>query len=265
MTAAGIAACLSASLLLASCEKVIDLDLHTASEKYVIEGNVTNMPGPYQVSIGRTGGVNDAYTFRGVSGARVTLRDDAGNTETLQEGAPGQYQTASPGLQGLEGHTYYLDVSIGDQHYTSSSVMPQRVSLDSLYITKVFNWSKDVLTVVPVFTDPAGKGNCYRFDQVINGALDKTLYANNDDFSDGRLSEWPLLRPDPDSTLHPNDQVQVEMQCIDTAVYKYWFSVDESALGNGSNLPANPVTNIQGGALGYFSAHTSQRRTITVK
>jgi len=41
--------------------------------------------------------------------------------------------------------------------------------------------------------------------------------------------------------------------------------MDQSSLGNGSNLAANPVTDIVGGALGYFSAHTSQTRSIIVK
>jgi hypothetical protein len=95
--------------------------------------------------------------------------------------------------------------------------------------------------------------------------LDKGLFYQNDDYTDGRTSSFSLLRPDPDSTLHVNDRVDVEMQCIDKAMYKYWFSVDRSSLGEGGTLASNPVTNISGGALGYFSAHTSQTKSILVK
>jgi hypothetical protein len=248
---------------LSACQKVIDLKLKNGAGGYVIEGNVTSQPGPYQVKIGKTGEVGSAYNFQGVSQAAVTIRDNAGNSERLAEVQPGIYQTGS--LQGVEGRTYYLAISIGEKTFTASSMMPYRVNLDSLYIEEVYNFSKMVKAVVPVFTDPVGQGNSYRFNETINGVLDKYLYYQNDDFTDGRTSTFSLLRPDPDSTLHVKDNVSVEMQCIDKAVYKYWYSVDQNSTGDGDALPANPVTNIAGGAFGYFSAHTSQTKTIVVK
>lgn len=250
-------------VFLAACQKVIDLHLNNDSGKYVIEGNITNLPGPYQVTVGKTGEVNADFVNSGVSGANVSVRDDAGNSEVLKEVQTGVYQGSV--LQGVEGRTYYLSVTVGGNSYMASSLMPHRVNLDSLYIVNVYNFSKMVKAVVPVFTDPVGQGNCYRFNETINGVLDKNLYYQNDDYTDGRTSSFSLLRPDPDSTLHINDKVDVEMQCIDKAMYKYWFSVDQSSTGNGGTLASNPVTNISGGALGYFSAHTSQTRSILVK
>jgi hypothetical protein len=248
---------------LAACQKLVDLNLKNASGKYVIEGNVTNLPGPYQVRIGKTGEVTSDYVFQGVGGATVSIRDNTGNGEALLEVQPGVYQTQS--LQGVEGRTYYLSILVGGSTFTSSSVMPHQVDLDSLYIVDVNNFSKMVKAVVPVFTDPVGKGNSYRLNETINGVLDKTLFYLNDDFTDGKLSNFSLLRPDPDSTLHIKDNVSVEMQCIDKEVYKYWYSVDQSSTGDGGTTASNPVTNITGGALGYFSAHTSQTKSMLVK
>src|ERR1700712_5637546 len=90
-------------IILSSCQKVIDLPLHNASEKYVIEGNITNQPGPYNVRIGTTGKVNEDYRFKGVSQATVLIRDGVGNAETLMEVQPGIYQTLH--LTGVEGRT----------------------------------------------------------------------------------------------------------------------------------------------------------------
>ena len=250
-------------LALAGCQKVINLDLKNGTPQYVIEGNITNLPGPYTVTIGQTDSVFNDYSFKGVSQALVVIGDNAGNSETLRETAPGVYQTAS--LTGVEGRTYNLSITLGNQHFTSSSAMPYQVNLDSLYIEELVNVSKTVKAVVPVFTDPPQKGNCYRFNQYINGVLDKTVYSQDDDFTNGKTNYSALLRPSPDSTLHPGDRVDVEMQCIDYPVYKYWFSLDQASLGNSGNIPANPVTNIGGGALGYFSAHTSQTKTIIAK
>jgi hypothetical protein len=61
--------------------------------------------------------------------------------------------------------------------------------------------------------------------------------------------------------LLPKDSVTIEMHCIDKPVYDYYYS-----LGNRDNsaTPANPVSNIVGGALGYFSAHTVRKTTAVV-
>ena len=250
--------------LLASCQKVIDLKVKDADKKYVIEGNITDQPGPYTVTISQTTAFNVSYTFQGVGGATVTISDNAGNSETLQEAETGVYKTA--GLSGVEGRTYDLRITVGEKTFTSTSTMPHRVRFDSLYTRELVYFTKTVKAVVPVFTDPKGQGNSYRFNQYINGRLDKGIYYSNDDFTDGLTNTFALLQPDPDSTLHVNDQVEIDMQCIDKPVYKYWFSLDQSSEGDGGGaIPSNPVTNIQGGALGYFSAHTSQRRSLVVK
>jgi hypothetical protein len=57
------------------------------------------------------------------------------------------------------------------------------------------------------------------------------------------------------------------MRCIDGPVYDYFFSLN-SIQGNGpggGTTPTNPVSNISGGALGYFSAFTVQKVSAVVK
>ena len=250
-------------LLTVSCQKVIDLKVNDAGKKYVIEGNVTDQSGPYTVTISNTTTFNSTWQFQGVGGASVTIKDDAGNSEILHETGTGIYRTST--LTGVEGRTYELLITIGEKAFTASSTMPHRVNFDSLYVRQIVNFSKTVKAAVPIFTDPKGQGNSYRFNQYINGVLDKASYYQNDDFTDGQMNTFALLQPDPDSTLHVNDKLEIDMQCIDKANYKYWFSLDQSSSGEGNSIPGNPVTNIQGGALGYFSAHTSQRRSLTVK
>ncbi len=60
--------------------------------------------------------------------------------------------------------------------------------------------------------------------------------------------------------VRSKDTVMVEMRCIDKAVYDYFYSLDQISSTNGNSAtPANPVSNILGGALGYFSAHTVRK------
>ena len=55
------------------------------------------------------------------------------------------------------------------------------------------------------------------------------------------------------------------MICNDAAVYKFWYSLNNGATGTGESAsPSNPVSNISGGVIGYFSAQTIQSRSIKV-
>jgi hypothetical protein len=56
------------------------------------------------------------------------------------------------------------------------------------------------------------------------------------------------------------------MNCVDKNVYDYFFTLSGVTGNNGfqTATPANPVSNISNGALGYFSAHTTQRVKVEV-
>jgi hypothetical protein len=66
--------------------------------------------------------------------------------------------------------------------------------------------------------------------------------------------------------LVPGDSVRIEFQTINLAIYRYWFSIRSAAneIENNS-APANPISNINGGALGYFSTHTKQVKSFVVQ
>ena len=47
--------------------------------------------------------------------------------------------------------------------------------------------------------------------------------------------------------------MRIEIDHIDEKVYNYWFSLSQN-VNDATAAPANPVTNLSNGALGYFSA-----------
>lgn len=246
----GCAVCLA-------CTKVVKLPLHTASTQTVIEGNITDQPGPYLVRIFQTTAFYDSNSFKGITGATVEVSDDHGNKELLADNGGGNYYTRH--LQGLPGNTYTLNVLVGTDTFSAISTMPELVPLDGLAVGQITNTGKPVLVAMPEFVNPAGPGLAYYlFNQTVNGVLDKTLYYWNSQYSAGQANGFDLARSDPDSTLHVGDSIQVEMQCLDKPMYTYWSSLDAAATGGGGSYPGNPVTNLTGGALGYFSAHTSR-------
>ncbi|MBN9297882.1 MAG: DUF4249 domain-containing protein [Filimonas sp.] len=253
---------IASAWVIASCTKVINVDLKDADKKYVIEGNITNLPGPYIVKVTQTKSFEGNNTFPPVSGAVVTISDNAGHSEILQQAADGTYKTST--IQGVQGVTYNLKVVVGGQTFTSTSTMPYRVPLDSVYVTRLAYFGDDVNALVPAFTDPVGIKNYYFFNVYRNGIMDQSLYVQDDEFSDGKYNTRPLFPPDKDSAVVKGDTAYIEMQCTDASVNKYWTSLEQVTSGN-SATPTNPVTNITGGALGYFSAHTTQRKGLRVK
>lgn len=250
-----------AIVVMSSCEKVIDVELNDTEKKYVIEGVLTDREGSSRVTITRTKNMDEDNAFEGISGAEVRIEDERGQSTIFHEGSPGIYQGD---LTGVPGESYTLKVNIVGTVYTAVSHMPLPVSLDSLYISESdMMGGKDKLANV-VLKDPEGRGNAYRFVQFINDKKSKNIFIQNDDLSDGRMITANLLTRN--SAIRQGDSVSVEMQCIDPAVYKYWFSLRKGSTGENENAtPANPVSNISGGALGYFSAHTIRTKSIVVK
>lgn len=252
----------------AACEKVISVDLNTAEKRYVVEAVLTDQPNSCKVLLTETKNFDDKNTFDGVSGAQITIADDNGNSITLTETTAGVYE--APALTGVSGHTYNLTINVAGQMFTAASTMPALVPFDSLYITERTFFDETNKYASLLYKDPAGKGNAYRYIQYVNGLKEKTIFVRDDDLSDGRTIERRLFfftddEEEGDKKLKTSDNVRVEMLCINYPVYKYWYSLAQSSTGeNQSATPGNPVTNIQGGALGYFSAHTIQIKTVIV-
>ncbi len=250
-------------LSISSCTKVIHVPLKEADKQLVIEGIVPYGYNSYpEVRISQTKSFEDDNSFVGVSGATVTILRNDRELYHLTEDSTGVYST--PLRFGFPGDTFALTVTLNGKTYTSTSTMPKQiVPLDSIWGESLTFGGKTNITIYPSYKDPPGLGNNYRLVEYKNGVQVKHVFEQNDELSDGLVVTRPLINPDGD--LAYGDEVRVELQCIDANVYKYWFSLDQSATGeNQSASPANPVTNIVGGALGYFSAYSFTSQTIAL-
>ncbi|GAB3934869.1 DUF4249 domain-containing protein [Mucilaginibacter myungsuensis] len=254
--------------ILASCQKVIDLDLGNDTGKLVIEANFTNVIGTQTVKITRNVPFTQTNTYPPVKGAKVVMTNAIGDTRTFTETADGVY-TANIG--GLVRETYKLTVETDSKVYTASSHIPDQVFLDSITTRPaIFDADKGKKTLSVHYLDPGNLVNQYRFIIWKNNVQVKTVYAYNDDFNNGRYVSLDLrVRDDADDDfgIYAGDTVKVEMQCIDKPVYLYWYTLmRQSSNGPGGGVsPADPPTNFSPTALGYFSAHTTQSKTIVVK
>jgi hypothetical protein len=249
-------------LVAISCTKVIDLKLGDQAGKLVIEGNITSVHAAQVIKLSQNVPFTNTNVYPPVTGATVTVSDGF-NTVPFTEGTSGTYSANR--FVGAPGVTYTMTVVTGGKTYTASSTMPQRVSLDSVTESKtIFNSSKNIREISVHFHDPIGIPNQYNFIMYVNNVQVKSIFAYNDDFTDGRDVDIDLVENSID--VYPGDTVTVEMQCIDKNIYAYWSTLMQQSNNFGQGVtPSDPPTNITPATLGYFSAHTSQTKTIIVK
>lgn len=107
-------------------------------EKYlellVVDGMITNEPGPYTIRISNSSSVNGPK-YIPLSNYQVEIADDQGNSETLSETETGVYKTNPFGIQGVVGRRYKLIIrSQGGESYESNyQTLKAPVEIENVY------------------------------------------------------------------------------------------------------------------------------------
>ncbi|MNY17369.1 hypothetical protein D3C86_1506870 [compost metagenome] len=96
------------------------------------------------------------------------------------------------------------------------------------------------------------------------------MYAENDRLTDGNAVPSVLFftgNKDDEDQVKTGDKVEIEMQCIDKNIFNYWYTLSQQSQNGpgGGTIPGNPPSNISNNALGYFSAHTVDKKEMVVK
>ena len=251
-----------------SCEEIIEIDLNSADPKIVIEGTVTAQPGPYTVTITKTADYYNPGTYPTVSGAVVSIADSNGFFEELVETAAGIYQTDS--LQGTPGRTYTLTVTVEGQTYSAISSMPLPTEIDSLLYEEneegVRPRDKKGYALTIKFTDESGVEDFKRVKIYRNGNLQDGYFLYNGRLSDGNVIEFDRIH----TAFELNDYVYVELLSIDEPTYEYYSTLGNAVASSGGSkiqtkIPANPISNLSGGALGYFGAFTVRSDSVQIQ
>lgn len=250
-------------LLVSSCQKVIDIDLNSADPKLVIECLLSDSAGPCLVKLTRTVDYFDAGVSPMVSGARVIISDNLGNTEQLTESQPGHYVTQT--TQGVSGRTYFLNITVDGETYSAQSTMANSVPIDTAfgtYYPPSFGGQGGYVATGAVY-DPATEANYYRQRIYVNGVLQDTsgfYFIADDVLSNGRYLQFPLFPV----FFNENDTVTIEMWLLNKEGYDFFQSLIQIAGGTNPSqaAPGNPVSMISGDALGYFIAAPVVRKTF---
>jgi hypothetical protein len=100
-------------IVFASCIDRITIPTNAIPEQLVVDGMITDQPGPYTVKLFRTQELNDQLgNTLNVKNAAVVIEDNNGVKESLVETAPGNYVTKN--LVGTIGKTYTLKITTAE-------------------------------------------------------------------------------------------------------------------------------------------------------
>ncbi len=108
-------------LLISSCVTPYPINSLQFQEAIVVQGMITDQPGPYEITVSKTIPVQDQLeqTSGLLSGASILIEDDQGYSEQLVEKATGDFFTTS--IQGVVGNTYTITITTGDGNIYKST------------------------------------------------------------------------------------------------------------------------------------------------
>jgi hypothetical protein len=245
-----------------SCEKVIDIPLNEADRKVVIEAVCNDRAGESKVLLSVSGSIYAESTFDKINNAIVTVTDKDGVVSVFLEDGTSNGVYINPTFATEPGQVYDLNVLVDQDTYTAQSITNTYVPFSSVTYDKgpsspFVQTDKDsIYTIFFAYTDNAIDENYYRVKVSKNEKLSSTLYILDDKLYNGEDYEQPLFA----ESFDDGDTCFVELLNMDKANYTYFASKQSGS--DGSATPANPVSNIEGGALGYFGAYLTDTVTI---
>lgn len=281
-------------IIVTGCEKSVTFKLEETDARLVVDATIENGQFPIVVlskSMNYFNEINpDILLNSFVHGARITLSNGT-KTHVLKEqsfktnvGIEIFYYTIdssdlSTAFTGEFSKSYALQILYNGKTYTSVTTIPALTkTLDSLWWTKVpdlFDTAKVVL--MTKVTDPSGYGNYIRYftktgkgpflpglnsvfdDQIIDGTTYEVEVERGVDRNDKiDLKDY--------SFFSRGDTITVKFCNIDKKTYDFWRTMEYSyaSIGNPFSSPTKVLSNIAGGALGYFGGYAVQYKSLII-
>ena len=266
--------CTSLLITFSSCEEVIIIDVEQTPSQLVIDALVTNVDTTHMVRITRS---IDFYSSGvvNVEDGIVSVTDNFGNTYNYTHNPEGYdslngYYFSDQRFTGQVNGIYQLNVTVNSVNYTASDTLKPVTTIDSLSIAidehAVDNPDHEEgdYQVILYAKEPQETLDFYYFKFYRDG----TLEVDNNVF----VFEDRLLGNSLDGLPSPVYFAEGELATVElyslTRVQYIYFSDLANILNNDGGMfsppPANPRSNISGGALGLFQVSGVSRRSILI-
>jgi hypothetical protein len=284
---------LLACLTMTGCVEEIDFQYENSEKRIVIDGSITNQPGPYyfhlsesitQIVTSENGGYNENMG-KPVKNATVVLSDNAGNQEQLRfigertdiyDPSQGWYIAES--MTGVVGRTYTLTVMWNEKTYVAVDKMKEVSVIDRIdFRTKHLEAKNEDVTIPLIyFHEPQDQKNYYLMYYTINGykgnsrnwafsILDDQYLNENVNGLEIDDGQSPSGR-DFYYQISTGDKVAVYLESLSPTAYFFYKNLIEQFDSDGgafSPNPASPPSNISNGGLGLFRASAVSVKKVT--
>ena len=274
-------------LALVGCTRDVDIDISNADEKIVVEGRIET-GNAAEVYLTKSFVIFEEFNLSDLSKHLITdaivtisnglLTDTLIPKIDLTRLPPLVYTTNSPSFLGVENGTYNLKIEVDGEVLTSTTTIPGKVKLDSVWIREE-NGFPGKGFVRAHLSDPDTLGNGYRWEQKLTTET-KFVSPVGSTFDDriinGKSFDFFAQKPvDPNNDsldrttafyYDITDTVIIKFSAINKASFDFWRTLDVSKSNNGNPFaaPITPVTNINGG-LGVFAGYAVSFDTAVYK
>ncbi|MFT5983977.1 MAG: hypothetical protein ACI9RM_002435, partial [Ulvibacter sp.] len=208
-------------LCCSSCEEYFNPNLEGAEPVLVIEGGITNVPGPYTVNLSFSSGIY-VDDQQGVENALVKIIEEGGEEEVLSEIDPGTYATSANGIQGTVDKNYKISILLqdGTPYESNYQKMPSSIDIDSVEAVVEFRYLNIDEQNIPGYQFYVTTELAENKENYFLWSLESTFKYRSDftiDFiyTDNMVQEYPL--PTAFQTCWRTDQVN-EIYTFNTAV-----------------------------------------------
>jgi len=125
---------LLATILIFGCKEEFELESSNNQSLIVIEGFISNDPGPYTIKVSTSSQLEEP-SLHPITECIVSLIDDKGFEEILTEIEPGKYVSDKDGIQGQIGNKYKLSVIKKDNttYETDFQKINEPVEISNIY------------------------------------------------------------------------------------------------------------------------------------
>lgn len=134
-------------LTMSSCvEKYWPEIIATDDHFLVVDGKISNLPGPYTIKLSYSSSILDTL-FIPISSATVSILDDQGNIEILRETGSGTYITRADGIQGIVGRSYKVTIQLetGEDYESEFEQILNPIEIENITHKQEWQYAQNVL------------------------------------------------------------------------------------------------------------------------
>ena len=263
-------------LLQNNCAERYDIDTDNNFGLLVLDGGISDQPGPYFINLSTTRSATRKPDP--LPGAAITISDDKGNSESLNEIELGKYKLEGLIVKGRPNGVYKLNIELSDGRKFESTpeimakdstpvdsysiqVIKEKVITPSgiessywmvkVYLdtqlpetdkTSFYRWSvAEVWLFLPTCTPGAIScpRNCYIFEP--NTTYNLVLLKSSD-YALQNLRNLSLLSRGIDISFSSRHYFNITQHSINSNAYQYWSKVEQLISKRGSIFDSPPAT-----------------------